>query len=94
MLDFGGRKHRFIAVRSDGKVEVDFKSINARPPFDSQARRDELLQRLNGILGIDLADDPLDRTANNRPVGGACAGGVATARSVLEWAFDQVRVLA
>jgi hypothetical protein len=43
-----------------GTVEVVFQYLKRRPPFDDEPMRRELMIRLNGIEGIDLAEAKLD----------------------------------
>ncbi|WP_308404361.1 hypothetical protein [Streptomyces sp. ATCC 21386] len=43
-----------------GTVEVVFQYLKRRPPFDDEPLRRELMIRLNGIEGIDLAEAKLD----------------------------------
>lgn len=43
-----------------GTVEVVFQYLKKRPPFDDEPLRRELMNRLNGIDGIDLAEAKLD----------------------------------
>jgi alkylated DNA nucleotide flippase Atl1 len=43
-----------------GTVEVAFQYLKRRPPFDDEPLRRELMTRLNGIHGIDLAEVKLD----------------------------------
>ncbi|MFD4166355.1 DUF262 domain-containing protein [Streptomyces albidoflavus] len=43
-----------------GTVEVVFQYLKRRPPFDDEPLRRELMTRLNGIEGIDLAEAKLD----------------------------------
>ena len=43
-----------------GTVEVVFQYLKRRPPFDDEPLRRELLDRLNGIDGIGLAEAKLD----------------------------------
>lgn len=43
-----------------GTVEVVFQYLKRRPPFDDEPLRCELLDRLNAIDGIGLAEAKLD----------------------------------
>ncbi|MEW2172280.1 DUF262 domain-containing protein [Streptomyces sp. NPDC007027] len=43
-----------------GTVEVVFQYLKRRPPFDDEPLRRELMARLNGIEGIDLAEAKID----------------------------------
>ncbi|MET7340862.1 DUF262 domain-containing protein [Streptomyces sp. NPDC087866] len=43
-----------------GTAEVVFQHLKRRPPFDDEVPRRELMARLNGVRGIDLAEAKLD----------------------------------
>ncbi|MGW7094382.1 GmrSD restriction endonuclease domain-containing protein [Streptomyces sp. NPDC054874] len=43
-----------------GTAEVVFQHLKRRPPFDDELVRRELMDRLNGVKGIDLAEAKLD----------------------------------
>ena len=60
-LDHGGIWHQAIGVRTYGSVELQFQYMQSQPPFDDEAKRLELLHRLNEISGIDLSEDAINR---------------------------------
>ena len=54
-------RHQLFAVYTYGRVEIYFQHYIKRPPFDQEAKRRELLERLNTIPGVELPADSLDR---------------------------------
>ena len=60
-LDHGGVWHQFIGVWTYGNLNVQFQFMQGQPPFDSEAKRTELLRRLNEIPGITLPADSISR---------------------------------
>jgi hypothetical protein len=46
-------------VLTNGNVQVYFEYLKSRPPFDPEAKRDELLARLNTIPGVAIAPDAI-----------------------------------
>lgn len=64
----GGVKHNPFAVYSGSKgdpcVEIYFQWLAAKPPFDGEDERRELLAKLNAIEGVDLPGDCLSRRPN------------------------------
>lgn len=50
-----------IAIWSYGKIEVQFKPLQSRPPFDTESKRNELLDRLNQIPDFDIPVDAIVR---------------------------------
>ena len=61
VLRHGGRRHQLCAVWTSGDVEIYFQWYQYKPPFGSEAKRRELLDRLNSIPGVDLPDDAITR---------------------------------
>jgi hypothetical protein len=46
-------------VLANGNVQIYFQYLKARPPFDQEAKRLELLARLNTIPGVAIAPDAI-----------------------------------
>jgi hypothetical protein len=61
LLDLNGENHYTIAVYTFGRVQVPFQHMRSRKPFDSEAKRLELLTRLNAIPGVSLPADGINR---------------------------------
>ncbi len=53
-LDHKGTSYWPIGVRTDGQIEVIFMWLKPRQPFANEAKREELLHRLNEIAGVNL----------------------------------------
>lgn len=56
----GGRVYRIMAVWTTGKIEVYFHYLKNYPPFDSEDKRRELLNRINQIGSISIPDTKLE----------------------------------
>jgi len=61
ILDFQNENYLLISVWTYGTIEVQFKELKKRPPFDNEAKRVELLQRLNKLTNISLPPDAITR---------------------------------
>jgi hypothetical protein len=61
MLDHDGEKNYVISVWTYGRLYVQFERMKDRPPFDSEAKRQELRELLNRIPGVDIAADAIAR---------------------------------
>lgn len=61
MLDDKDQKHQLFAVTTYGRLEVYFQWYQYKAPFDSEAKRFELLSKLNAIDGIDFPPDAITR---------------------------------
>lgn len=64
MLDHKEKSYYPICIWSYGKVEVQFQYLKRNPPFDSESKRKELLERLNRIPGFSIPDDAIERRPN------------------------------
>lgn len=56
-----GEGHLTVGVWTSGGVETQFQHIKKEPPFDDDALREELRQRLNEIQGADIPPDGIER---------------------------------
>ena len=61
MFDYQGNGYFLISVWTTGTMEVQFQWMQTRPPFDDEAKRLELLQRLNEIPGVTIPADAISR---------------------------------
>jgi hypothetical protein len=64
ILDYRGISYYTIAIWTYGKIEIQFKALQNRPPFDAESKRKELLDRLNQIPGFDIPTDAISRRPN------------------------------
>jgi hypothetical protein len=56
-----GREYAPLALYSYGRCEVQFQHLLARPPFDSEAMRLELLRRVNEIPGMSFGPEVITK---------------------------------
>lgn len=61
MLDVRDTQHWLISVWTYGRLEVQFQMMKNKPPFDDEAKRLELLRRLNTLPGVTLPSDAITR---------------------------------
>jgi hypothetical protein len=61
MLDDRGTAYWLISVWTYGRLEVQFQMMQTKPPFSVEAKRLELLHRLNTIPGIEIPPDGISR---------------------------------
>jgi hypothetical protein len=60
-LVHNGIWHQIFGVWSSGRVDVRFQYMKNNPPFDDEALRRQLLDRLNAVPGIQLPADSITR---------------------------------
>ena len=60
-LDIDGLQHWTFSLWTYGTIELQFKNMMSRRPFDDVAKRRELADRLNQIDGFDLDEGALSR---------------------------------
>jgi hypothetical protein len=61
MLDYKGAKHFVVSVWTYGRVEIPFQWMLTRQPFESDAKRLELRERLTRIPGVAISADAITR---------------------------------
>src|SRR5262249_22914072 len=60
-LTLKGATRTVFAVYTYGNVEMQFQYMRAVPPFDDRTKRLEFLRRLNGISGVKIPEDAIER---------------------------------
>lgn len=78
-----------FVLYSTGLVEVQFQWLSVRPPFDDEARRRELAQRLQEIPGVDLGADPLKRRPSFPLAALVDERSLELFLSAIQWSLDQ-----
>jgi len=91
MLDYKGQGNSIISVWTYGRIEVQFQWMKERLPFDAEAKRLELRDRLNKIPGVDIPADAI--TLRPRILLSALTDKAALAQflAVLDWFVQEVR---
>jgi hypothetical protein len=59
VLDHAGRDYWPLGVWTNGRVEIQFRSLMLRPPFDDVGLRREFVRRLNEIPGVSIPEDAI-----------------------------------
>lgn len=94
MLDYGGVAHYLCGVRTGYRkpyIQLTFRDMKVRPPFDDEAKREELRQRLNTIQGVSIPADALARYPSLALSALTSDGSLKCFLSSLEWVMDQVK---
>ena len=91
MLDDRGTTHWLMSVWTYGGLEVQFQMMQTKPPFSFEAKRLELLHRLNTISGVEIPPDGMTRrppvslsTLKDKPVLGQFL-------AIFDWVIQEVR---
>ena len=61
VIDKGGLGYYAVALWTYGSAEIQFQSLQLRPPFDQVELRQEFQRRLNAIPGVIIPNDRLDK---------------------------------
>jgi len=84
-----GKDHHLFFVSTTGDLSAFFPSY--KPPFDSEARKLELVRRLNSVEGVSLGNDVV---AGYFPISPDVLENKATLQQVLsvfEWAIEEIK---
>jgi hypothetical protein len=88
-----GTDYQLFAVWTYGTVELYFQWYQTKPPFEAEAKRLELLRRLNAIDGVSIPPDAITRRPGVPLVVLAEAQRVPEFLSVFEWFIHEVQAL-
>jgi len=91
MLYVNGHKNFSIAVWTNGSIEMQFQHMQSRPPFDDEALREQLRQKLNAIESVNLPDDSLYRRPSFPLSALVDAADFEMFVSTLDWFIELVR---
>jgi hypothetical protein len=86
-----GESYGFFAMRTNARVEIEFGTLKTRPPFDQREMRLELLRRLQGIEGVEIAEGKADLYPSFAMQILASEEAQATFLAVIDWALARVR---
>lgn len=86
-----GANHSLFAAYTNGALEIGFQWLMARPPFQDEAARRQLLRRLNAIDGVELPENGIAGRPNFPLARLIDAGRTAQFIAACEWAIDAIR---
>ena len=84
-------KTQLFAMSSRDYLEVYFQWYQYRPPFDQLAYRQQLMDRLNAIDGVDLPADRIDKRPSFALSVLDEAGAMRTFLEIYDWFLSEVR---
>ena len=85
------RDQKLFAVWTGAALETYFYWYQYKPPFDSEDKRRELLQRLNAISGVSLPEDSIARRPSI-PLATLADGAVLDQLlAVFDWVIEEIR---
>jgi hypothetical protein len=92
MVDYKGSLSWTISVWTYGRVEIQFQRLLTRPPFEPEARRVDLLDRLNAALGeFSIPRNGIDRRPSIPLLALARPGVLDRFLNVLDWLLAEIR---
>ena len=92
MLDHHGETFYTVGVWTYGTIEIPFQMMQAKAPFNDEAKRTELLGRLNELQGSSIPLQAITKRPSIRLHLLQDAKILAQFIEVLGWLCDQVRV--
>lgn len=96
ILVHNGEPHRPFTVYTGYKpgrayVEMNFSGYSSKRAFEDEAKRRDMLGRLNGIRGVSLSEDAIDRFPSIRLMTLARGEAIKQFLSVMDWYLDGVQ---
>jgi hypothetical protein len=93
-VDHGGQPQALLSMWTYGRVEFQFETLKRRPPFEDEALRLELRDRLNAIPGVTLPADAIGRRPSVPLTQVEDPGALQQLWAALEWAVDRIKAAA
>jgi hypothetical protein len=91
-MDHKGRSYYPFAVYTYGRVEIQFQHMRRRP-FDDEAKRLELLRRLNEIEGVDISVNKLTKRPSIPLSALRSTAALKQYLQAFDWYVQEVRAL-
>lgn len=91
MVDHEGDEYWTIAVWTYGTVEIVFKWMRKKRPFDTESKRGELRDKLNAIPDVSIPEDGIDRRPNVPLQVLTAPGALDRFLEVLDWVVNEIR---
>jgi hypothetical protein len=92
LMDHKGRSYYPFAVYTYGRVEIQFQHMRRRP-FDDEAKRLELLRRLNEIEGVDISVNKLTKRPSIPLSALRSTAALKQYLQAFDWYVQEVRAL-
>jgi hypothetical protein len=93
MLDYKGEKHFAASVWTYGGVEILFQYMLTRRPFEDEAKRLELRDRLNKISGVEIPVDAITRRPSIPLAALADDAALKEFLAILDWYLAEVKAV-
>ena len=91
VLDYNDLSYQFLSVWTRGSAEVQFQYIVNKFPFDGEAKRLELLDRINAIPGIALPHDSIARRPSFALAALKDQEYLDEFLGILDWFIDEIK---
>ena len=91
VLDYNGIDYYPFCIWTYGKVEIQFKWLQKRPPFDAESKLKELLDRLNMIPAIKIPPDGITRRPNISLSAFSDGDSLKQFLEVLDWVVQEIK---
>lgn len=90
LFDHNGRQHQLFAIYTSGVVETYFYWHAFKPPFDDEAKRIELMDRLNQIEGVAISKDNINKRPSIRLTTLREGETLEQFLSVYDWVLEEI----
>lgn len=91
MFDHKGIGYQVFTLWTNGTAQIQFQTLQNKPPFDDLSRRLELLHRFNEVPGIQFSDDAIAKWPGFSLLVLQNEDALKGFLSVVEWYIQQVK---
>jgi hypothetical protein len=92
-LNWGKTLYWPIRIVLDGQVIVNFQALGRHAPFDKEALRKELLDRLKAVPGVHIVGSPLNAKLDMSLLDIENAEGLDSLKEVFDWMFSEIKAI-
>ena len=91
VFDYNAQNYWPFSLWTYGRIEIQFQYLKERSPFDSVETRMELLNKLNGISGISIPEDSIEKRPSIKLSVFKDDKIVDQLLSVYEWILERIK---
>ena len=89
----GGVNCYYFAIRTTGRIEMQFGSLKGKPGFETAESLQEFISRLNAIPGVMLREDAFTRFPSFDAASLLPTDSLKKFKAVIQWAVERCQTV-